>query len=212
MRNHARFFRLSFWPAIALAFCVLSVFSSTSQAQPDKSKSNKPVLLVVSQGDYTLTLVDPATGKHIGVISTGSAQGHGHEVAASPNGRTAYVPIYGNAGVGKPGTNGKNILVIDIPSHKVIGNIEFSHGVRPHYAVFDTRHNLLYVTTELDHTISIIDPRTLKIVGAVPTGQAESHMFTMSSDGLRGYTANVGPGTVSVLDLVKRKVVTIIPI
>ncbi len=172
----------------------------------------QPLLLVVSQGDYTLTMIDPSTDKAIAVIPTGSAEGHGHEVAVSPNGQTAYVPIYGNTGVGKPGTNGRNILAIDVATHKVIGNVEFPSGVRPHCAVFDARHNLLYVTTELNHTVSIVDPRTLKIVGAVPTGQPESHMFTISSDGRLGYTANVGPGTVSVLDLVKRKVIAIVPI
>jgi YVTN family beta-propeller protein len=51
---------------------------------------------------------------------------------------------------------------------------------------------MLYVTTELDHSITIIDPKTLKIVGSIPTGQPESHMFAISHDGLRGYTANVG--------------------
>ena len=53
---------------------------------------------------------------------------------------------------------------------------------------------MLYVTTELDKTVSIIDPKTLKIVGSVPTGQEQSHMLVLSRDGSRGYTANVGPG------------------
>src|SRR4029079_12827845 len=41
---------------------------------------------------------------------------------------------------------------------------------------------------------------------------AESHMLAITKDGTRGYTANVGPGTVCVLDLVARKTVTVIPI
>ncbi len=194
-----------------LVFLGSAILTSHSEAQTKRSSSH-PVLLVVNQGDYTMSIIDPATGRTLDAVHTGSVTGHGHEVATSPNGRTAYVPIYGNTGVGKPGTNGKNILVIDVASHKIIGNIEFPHGVRPHLPVFDARRNVLYVTTELDHSISIVDPRTLKLVGSVPTGQAESHMFTMSHDGKRGYTANVGPGTVSVLDMAKRKVVTIIPI
>ena len=31
----------------------------------------------------------------------------GHEVVASPDGKRAFVPIYGNAGVGRPGTDGR---------------------------------------------------------------------------------------------------------
>ena len=37
-------------------------------------------------------------------------------------------------------------------------------------------------------------------------------MFVISKDGRRGYTANVGPGTVSVLDLENKKTLAIIPI
>ena len=58
----------------------------------------------------------------------------------------------------------------------------------------------------------IIDPATLKVVGSVPTGQEQSHMLAITRDGRRGYTANVGPGTVSVLDLEARRLITIIPV
>jgi DNA-binding beta-propeller fold protein YncE len=78
--------------------------------------------------------------------------------------------------------------------------------------VYDRKRNLLYVTTELDQSITILDPKTFAIVGSIPTGQAQSHMLVLSHDGRFGYTANVGPGTVSVLDLEARKTVAIIPV
>ena len=37
-------------------------------------------------------------------------------------------------------------------------------------------------------------------------------MLAITRDGKRGYTANVGPGTVSVLDLEARRTVTVIPV
>ncbi|MGH9606051.1 MAG: cytochrome D1 domain-containing protein [Terracidiphilus sp.] len=166
-------------------------------------------LLVAQKGDRSLAIVDPATGKILANVAENGVTGH--EVAASPDGRLAFVPIYGNSGVGKPGTNGRNIVVIDVAEHKIVGNIEFPHGVRPHCAVFGP-HGMLYVTTELDHSITVIDPKTLKIVGSIPTGQPESHMFAISHDGLRGYTANVGPGTVSVLDIKARKTLAVIKV
>jgi YVTN family beta-propeller protein len=104
------------------------------------------------------------------------------------------------------------MVVIDIAARKVIGDVDFGHGVRPHCAVFGPKSGLLYITTELDNSVSIIDPRTLKIVGSIPTGQTESHMLAVTRDEQRGYTANVGPGTVSVLDLKARKTVAVIPI
>jgi DNA-binding beta-propeller fold protein YncE len=167
-------------------------------------------LLVAQKGDRSLAIVDPAAGKVIANVAENGTTGH--EVAGSPDGRLAFVPIYGNSGVGKPGTDGQNIVVIDAAAQKLVRNIQFDHGVRPHCAVFGPIDGLLYVTTELDHAVTIIDPKTLKIVGAIPTGQQESHMLALSHDGLRGYTANVGPGTVSVLDVKARKTLAIIPV
>jgi len=170
------------------------------------------MLLVVNQGDVNVSLVDPATAKEVATIPENVTGVHGHEVAASPDGKTAYVPIYGSTGVGKPGIDGHEMLVIDVPTRKITGRVDFGHGVRPHCVVWDKASGMLYVTTELDKTVTVIDPKTLKIVGTVPTGQEQSHMLALSRDGRLGYTANVGPGTVSVLDMVGRKTVAVIPI
>jgi YVTN family beta-propeller protein len=167
-------------------------------------------LLVANQHSQDLSLIDTATGKQVAAVPVEGVTGH--EVAASPDGKTAYVPIYGNSGVGKPGTDGSTMSVIDLASRKVVHTVDFGHGVRPHCAVYDKNSGMLYVTTELDKTVSIIDPKTLKIVGVVPTGQEQSHMLALTRDGSRGYTANVGPGTVSVLDMKARKTVAIIPV
>jgi len=78
--------------------------------------------------------------------------------------------------------------------------------------VIGPKNGLLYVSTELNRSITIIDPATLKIIGSIPTGQEQSHMFAITRDGRRAYTANVGPGTVSVLDLEAKKTITIIPV
>ncbi len=169
-------------------------------------------LLVVNQGDATVSVVNPASGKQVALIHQPVNGVHGHEIAASSDGRTAFVPVYGSTGVGRPGLDGREILVVDVPSHKVVGAIDLGHATRPHQPVFDGRHGLLYVTTELDRTITVIDPRTRKIVGTVPTGQEQSHMLALSHDGHRGYTANVGPGSVSVLDLDARKTLAVIPV
>lgn len=167
-------------------------------------------LLVAEKGNQSLAIVDPSTGKVLASVPEGGTTGH--EVTASADGRLAFVPIYGNSGVGKPGTDGQNIAVIDLAVHKVVGNIAFNHGIRPHCPVIGPKDGRLYVTTELDKTITIIDPKTLKIVGTLPTGQPESHMLALSHDGRRAYTANVGPGTVSVIDIAARKVLKVIPI
>jgi DNA-binding beta-propeller fold protein YncE len=180
------------------------------QAQSHAEKTTTPMLLVANQEDHNLSLIDPSAGRQLTTVAVDGVTGH--EVAASPDGKTAYVPIYGDSGVGRPGTDGTKISVIDLATRKIVHTIDFGHGVRPHCPIYDQNSGMLYVTTELEKSISIIDPKTLKIVGSVPTGQEQSHMLALSRDGSRGYTANVGPGTVSVLDMKARKTLAIIPI
>src|SRR6185437_3464001 len=186
----------------------LVVFAA--QAQSPTRTSSGGWLLVANKGDNALGIIDPRSEKQIAEIPEGGVTGH--EIATSRDGKLAYVPIYGNSGVGQPGTDGSNMVVIDIAARKVVGNLDFGKGVRPHLPVLGPKNGLLYVSTELEKAITIIDPATLKIVGSVPTGQEQSHMFAITHDGHRAYTANVGPGTVSVLDLQARKVIAIIPV
>jgi YVTN family beta-propeller protein len=167
-------------------------------------------LLVANQKDHTLSVVDPATNKQVTAIDVGAYTGH--EVIASPDGKTAFVPIYGSSGVGKPGTDGQRIDVIDIASGKIVHIIDLPHGVRPHMPLFDPTGKTLYVSTELDKTVTAFDPRTYKPIATLPTGQEQSHMFIVSHSGKRMYTANVGPGNVSVIDIPTRKVIATIPI
>jgi DNA-binding beta-propeller fold protein YncE len=186
-----------------LALAIMPAF--TADLLPSKGW-----LLVANKGAHTLGIVDPASGTQVAAIEEGGVTGH--EVIASPDGRMAYVPIYGDSGVGKPGTDGTKIIAVDLASHKIAGELDFGRGVRPHCPMFGPKNGLLYVTTELDQAITMVDPRTMKIVGKIPTGQTESHMLAITRDGKRGYTANVGPGTVSVLDLDAKKVIAVIPI
>jgi DNA-binding beta-propeller fold protein YncE len=187
----------------------LAVVSCGVWAQLAKHDAMSGMLLIANKGPNSVGLIDPLRRQQVAEIAEGGITGH--EIAASRDGRFAYVPIYGNSGVGQPGTDGRNMVVIDLAARKVVGNVDFGKGVRPHCPVWGP-NDLLYVTTELEQSIKIIDPATLKIVGSVPTGQAQSHMLAITHDGHRGYTANVGPGTVSVLDLDARRTLQIIPV
>jgi YVTN family beta-propeller protein len=172
--------------------------------------AGKDWLLVCNKGDRTLSVVDPVANQQVATVAEDGQTGH--EVVASPDGQRAFVPIYGSSGVGRPGTDGQLIRVIDLAKHSIAGTVDFGKGVRPHCARIGPKNGLLYVTTELENSVTIIDPLTLTITGSVPTGQAESHMLIISGDGRRGYTANVGPGTVSVLDLTSNSLLKIIPV
>ena len=187
-------------------FGLLGVFLAFGLAEAASSG----VLLVANKGDRTLGIVDVATGRQLAAVPEDGITGH--EVIASPDGQRAYVPIYGNSGVGRPGTDGQLLRVIDLTKLAVVGTLDFGRGIRPHCPVFGPKDGLLYVTTELENSVTIVDPVTLQILGTIPTGQPESHMLAISHDGRRGYTANVGPGTISVLDLEARKLLATIPV
>ncbi len=171
--------------------------------------SSTGLLLVANQGDHTLSILDPDAGRLIAKVPSNEIRGH--EVVASPDGKLAYLPIYGDSGVGQRGTNGRTIEVIDIDKHQIVSTIDLGRPVRPH-CIRVGSDGLLYVTAELDKSVDIVDPRSGQRIGSVPTGRPESHMFVFSKDGTHAYTSNVGTGTVSLIDLKSRKLVTVISV
>lgn len=174
----------------------------------DARPAGKGLLVVANQKEHTVLVVDPDERKELARIVVGV---NGHEVMTSKDGRFAYVPIYGNSGVGRPGTDGSTVDVIDLQERRLVATIDLGKPARPHRAEWGPG-DLLYVTAELANAVDVIDPATRKVVGEIPTGQKESHMLVISPDGRRGYTANVGAGSVSVLDLAKRSLITTIPV
>jgi YVTN family beta-propeller protein len=167
------------------------------------------VLLVANKGDHSLGIVDPDAGRQVAVIEESGITGH--EVIASPDGKTAYVPIYGDSGVGRPGSDGRTLDVFDIVSRTRVATIDFGRPERPHCPLFG-RDGRLYVTTEISSTITVIDPKTNQIVDRIPTGQPESHMLALSRDGKRAYTSNVHVGTISAIDIAAKRVAAVIRI
>src|SRR5690348_5305362 len=191
------------WLVASLIFLTLAAGGERGPAA-----TSHGILVVANQKEHTALMVDPETGRELGKITVGI---NGHEVAVSPDSRFAYVPIYGNSGVGKPGTDGTTIDVIDLHDRKLAATIDLGKPLRPHRAVFGP-DGMLYVTVELAKAVDVLDPGSRKVLAEIPTGASESHMFIISPDGHRAYTANVGAGSVSVLDLQKRALVTVIPI
>jgi YVTN family beta-propeller protein len=194
------------------SYLLLNLFLGVSQSQtsphPSETAKRRNLLLVVNQGDQSMSLVDPEAGVQIGKVKTNGIRAH--EVTASPDGRLAYLPIYGNSGVGKPGTDGSSVEIVDLDKQAIVSQIDVG-AVRPHWAKFGP-DGMLYVSAELDQALDVLDPHQLKKVGSIPTGQPESHMVVLSRDGHRAYTANVDAGTVSVLDLEARKTIKVIKV
>jgi YVTN family beta-propeller protein len=192
--------------SLLVVAAMLLTSSRLGSANPMPAASG--MLVVANQYEHTVLVVDPEKRVQLAKMTVGV---NGHEVIVSKDGSFAYVPIYGNSGVGKPGTDGSTVDVIDLRKHTLAATIELGKPVRPHRAEFGP-DGLLYVTAELANAVDVLDPATRKVIAEIPTGQEQSHMLVISQDGRRGYTANVGAGSVSVLDLGKRSLVTTIPV
>src|SRR5207244_3376103 len=121
------------------------------------------LLVVANQKEHTLLLVDPDNRRELAKIVVGV---NGHEVMASKDGRFAYVPIYGNSGVGRPGTDGSTIDVIDLQARKLAATIDLGKPLRPHRAEFGP-DGLLYVTAELANVVDVIDPSTRTVLAEI---------------------------------------------
>jgi YVTN family beta-propeller protein len=191
------------WLIASLMFLALAAGGGRAPASPGHG-----MLVVANQREHTALLVDPETRQELAKVTVGV---NGHEVAVSPDSRFAFVPIYGNSGVGKPGTDGATIDIVDLHDRKLAATIDLGKPLRPHRAEFGP-DGLLYVTAELAKAVDVIDPATRKVIAEIPTGAIESHMIVISPDGQRAYTANVAAGSVSVLNLKQRSLITVIPI
>ena len=192
-------------PLRALAFgaALLAASAGPSNARSELAgaRSSPQTLLVVNQREHSLSKIDLGDQRVLGTASLGV---NGHEIVVSPDERFAFVPIYGNSGLNRPGSDGSTIDVVDIRTMQRVATIDLGQAVRPHSIHFGP-DGLLWVTAELANAVLVVDPRTRRVVGRVPTGHPQSHMLAFSPNGRRAYTANFGTGTLSVIDTRKRR-------
>ncbi|MCP4200609.1 MAG: beta-propeller fold lactonase family protein [bacterium] len=147
-------------------------------------------LLVANKSDATVDLLDPVSGTKRATLPTGNAP---HEIAVSPDGTTAVITNYGDRQ--KPGSS---LTVVDIRRAEVLRTIGLGEHTRPHGVVWLSDETVA-VTTEGSRHLLIVEPSSGAIRQAVETGQNISHMVAVA--GSRAFVANIGSGTVTVIDL-----------
>ena len=180
MKNSKRHLFRLIAVTIFLAF-IFTTIECNAQSTPKRS------LLALSKTNHTLAIVDPVTLKIIAKVPVGDDP---HEVAASPDGRTAYVCIYG-------GGSFHEINVIDLVAQKPLLNID----TRPLYGPHDISfvNGKAWFTAEGSKSVGRYDPATGKLDWSMGTGQDRTHMIYVTPDGKKIYTTNVSSGTVSIL-------------
>jgi YVTN family beta-propeller protein len=146
-------------------------------------------LVVLNKAEATASLIDLDSGRVVATVPTGQGP---HEVAVSPDGRLALASNYGSR---EPGST---LTLIDVPAAKVVRTIDLGTHKRPHGVRWlDDRKAL--VTAEASKALLVVDAEAGQVLSAVPTTQEVSHM--VAAAGGRAFVANIGSGTVTVIDL-----------
>ncbi|MGE3171486.1 MAG: YncE family protein [Planctomycetota bacterium] len=197
------------WRLVALvALSPLSIPCSAQDAPdpvatPAASARYAERLLVLNKAGGSMTIFDPATRKPVAEVEVGTGP---HEVAVSPDGRTAVVCNYGEQ---QPGST---LTVIDVPTgtatatfvlereEEVDGAPKRRTFLRPHGIRFlGDRH--VVVTSEQLRRLLVVDVRERKVVRALPTQQRTLHMVALAPDGHAAYGSSIADGTLGVFAL-----------
>jgi YVTN family beta-propeller protein len=167
-----------------------AVLASLGAATLWAASTPSPALLILAKQDHTLEIVDPATLKVVAQIPAGEDP---HEVAASADGRRAYISNYGFGAY-------HTISVADLVEQKALPKIDLTPLRGPH-GLFVAAGEL-YFTAEVNKVFGRYNPATKKIDWILGTGQDRTHMIEVSKSLDRIYTSNVNSGTISIIDKV----------
>jgi YVTN family beta-propeller protein len=127
-----------------------------------------------------------------------------HELLVVPETGLAYVPIFGDGIHGRNPNPGHLLCIIDLDKRAHVGDINLRPYIAPHTLKLGP-DGLIYITCENSAVVAVIDRSTHKVVDAIESGSTNGHRLIISPDGRRLYTENEEDGTVSVIDLPRRK-------
>ncbi|MCD9033288.1 YncE family protein [Luteimonas sp. Y-2-2-4F] len=165
-----------------LAACLWLLAAAPAWAQGELLVGNKAADTV-----WRLSLDD---GRRLAETATGAAP---HEIAVSPDGRTAVVSEYGHDVPGASLTaialDGGAPRAIDLGAHRR------PHGLR--YAP-DGR---LFATAEAGGALLCVDVAAGRVGRAYEVGEGVGHMVALSRDGATAYVSKIRAGSVVRVDL-----------
>ena len=195
-----------------MPLALLAVFAITAGTVPAKNADpNNPTgstgLVLIDKMGHHLRFFDPKTWTEISNIEVAM---NPHDLALSPDHKTAYVTIYGTGVYGKNPNPDHQIAIIDLVSRTQTGTIDVSPYVAPHGIQVDAA-GMLYVSCDASRKMLIVDPKTRSIKAAVDT-EGTGHWLAVLPDGSKAYVVNKNDRLfITVIDLKARKVIAKIP-
>src|SRR6266581_4037610 len=121
-------------------------------------------------------------------IPTGEAP---HEIAASDDGKFAFVANYGAR------TPGNTLSVIDLLAQKELRRVDLGALRRPHGITF--ADGKVWFTAEHNKLIARYDPAANQLDWLLGIGQNGTHMLVFSKDRTLLFTSNIGSDSITML-------------
>jgi YVTN family beta-propeller protein len=185
--------------AVALAF-------AAGRVDPNNPTGTHGLIVIDKIGRH-VRFLDPSNFQEISSLDVGVAP---HDVAISPDHKTAYIPVYGDGVYGRNPHPGHTIAIIDLASRQVAGTIDVSPYEAPHGIQIDDAGKI-YVTCDLSRKLLVIDPKTRGIEAALDT-EGTGHWAAVLPDASKAYVVNKNDKLfITVIDLKKRSIIARIP-
>jgi len=175
-----------------LALTLIAVVATSCSDAIAQVSGLDGTLVIVNKRADSVSIVDVGTGRELAVLPTGAGP---HEVAVSPDGRTAVITDYGGRQAGN------TLTVVDLPDLRVTRTIDLGKYERPHGVAWLPGGEQVLVTSESTRSVIVVEIESGRVRSALPTDQAGSHMLALPARAGRVWTSNIADGTVSEIDL-----------
>lgn len=165
-------------------------------ADANHPTGTRGVLLVDKLGGQ-IRFVDPVTFKERASFKVAT---NPHDFVLTTDRKTAYVPLYGDGIYGRNPNPGHEVVIVDMEAQKIVGSIDVSPYRAPHGIQIDAA-GTIYVSSDLDRKLLVIDPKTRTLTKAIDT-EGTTHWIGILPNGSKIYATNKNDGPfVSVIDL-----------
>ncbi len=191
-----------------LSVAVLSVvaLSAALMADANYPTGTRGLLLIDKVGSY-IRFFDPVTFKERSSIQVATKP---HDFVLTPDRKTAYVPLYGDGIFNRNPNPGHEVLIVDMDAAKVVGSIDTAPYRAPH-GIQIGPDGTVYVASDLDHKLLVIDPKTRKVTKAIDT-EGTTHWIGILPNGTKIYATNKNDPFVTVVNLKSGTVAAKIPV
>jgi YVTN family beta-propeller protein len=195
--------------SLLLCLSTPAIAEQAPWARPDVAVSSHDRVYTADQTSNTVSVIDPAENKLLGVIRLGDpvpgalsplykGQLLVHGMGYSPDSKTLAVVSVGS----------NSVTLIDTATNKVRGVVYV--GRSPHEAFFTSNGRELGVTVRGENYVSVIDPARMKETGRIELANGPG-MTMFGPDGKYAFVCSSFTPELAVLDVASHKVIKRVP-